>query len=233
MTAIPLAAPATVLQPVAVRPTAPVDRPFDPGSLAPTPAVAAADHLGRVVASALAKAQLQVPYLGPHPLVVERRLYHPEGNRWLVCRAQDDPLVARGLPLPAPARAQLDRLVKAGFDFPYLYLAHELPDGKPASRLHLATPFEVVDAATATALLGDAPAPASSLKRAEQLDRVIGRGAQALGRAGTSVARSAAAIAAAPLALVDPIVFGAVIAPGTPPRPGTPAAWFLLTRWHW
>ena len=46
---------------------------------------------------------------------------------------------------------------------------------------------------------------------------------------------AALTVATVPVALItlDPVLFGVVVAPGRPLRPGEPAAWFVLAAWNY
>jgi hypothetical protein len=200
------------------------------------------DETEQVVALA-GKAGVELESLGVHPIFTETRLYTGPHTSWVLAPAGDDPLLRRGeLAIPRQQRRALTRLLKAGLDFPVVYVAHEVPTAQLA-RAGLRSPvprpggFTAVDLATSLWLVDSVPVPA----RTAQVSRHLGAGAGALLKvlglavpvAGAIAGATALASGAAMRALaLDPIVFGA----WTLDRrtdPGTLAAWFVLARWLW
>jgi hypothetical protein len=199
------------------------------------------DESEQVVAAA-GRAGVELECLGVHPLFTGTRLYPGPERSWVLAPAGEDPLVRRGeLAIPGPERRALARLLKAGLDFPGVYVAHEVATARLAGAGLPAPPrpgaFTPLDPATSLRLVDPVPVPARTARVARHLGagagallRVLGLAAPVAGAvAGATVAAGGAAMRA--LAL-DPIVFGA----WTLDRrtdPGTPAAWFVLARWLW
>lgn len=167
--------------------------------------------------------KIAAPHLGEAPLFMGHRRCAGEPNDWVLVNAAVDPLVhgAGGLPVPRTILTELKLLERQGPRFDALYLAHEiapgsLDDGEPLRRRHLAPP----------------PA-ATALRTAGLLGR-LGQVAWAAALAPIAAVGLAGLIAAAPstaLAGLDPVLLGAVVAPGHAIAEGAWAAWFLIARW--
>jgi len=131
----------------------------------------------------------------------------------------------------------------AGIYFPRIYVAHELLP-KQAERLRdqvtgSGLQLEVAEAAE---LVGPNPQPPEALARGEQMahrSQQIVTGLQTAGKVVVGVVvgavvipvAAAAAVLAAPLAMVDPIILGAI--PAGSEQPGEPASWYRLVSWDW
>jgi len=177
---------------------------------------------------------------GIHPIPRDLELRRRGSEEWLLCRWDDDPVVVRKgyLPLPAPIRRSLNSLTEAGIDFRTVMIAHQTTaDTMPMTPAEiLRAPAHPVAQEVAARLVRD-PAPhPEAINRARRVAadasrarRAVLTGCRALGMglAGLAVAPLA------PLALLDPILFGAVTMPGVPHEVGRPAAWFVLGRWEW
>ena len=222
--------PALALQPTPLSPAAP----SSPAAFPSTRLQPQLEELGGAVERHAADRGLEVEFLGVEPLFSQPRIYGEGTSPWVLCPAAADPLIQAGLPIPAVQRRRLDAIVKAGMDFPHLYLAHEVTEGR--SHLRERPSFEHCRTLTedeTKRLIVRPDAPAATRKSAKRVDQV----ARGVGR-GIGLAATGAAIAvAAPLALLadglDPAVLGVLTLPGSGHKPGTPAAWFLLARWDW
>lgn len=173
--------------------------------------------------------------IGIEPIFDEVRLYH--GARpWIVAPMKRDPMVGSRIPMPQRSRTELSKLIKAGFDFPTIYVAHEL-DGdqvEPHQRSE-GGHSRLTDAATSR-LLPQAPPPRRATSAAARMETNARLAEKTLIRTGKTLGAAAIAplvVAAAAFAHLDPAVLGVVTLPHLPPRPGTPGAWFVLTHWNW
>lgn len=197
-----------------------------------------------------------IDYLGIAPLFTDTRLYHGPKTDWVLSLADDDPQAVGGLPVPRAQLRNLRKLVKAGLDFPVLYIAHEVPRAATAgvglepkisptaapTRSGLVVKqasFTPIARETAARLVAAPPPPVRTTRTSKALGTITHTTLRGLGTAAKGVGIAAAAVAAAPLALgalavsgLDPVLFGAL--PATPdPRPGDPAAYFVLAHWDW
>lgn len=196
--------------------------------------------LERQAPTLIAEASLagtEIDFLGINPIFNESRLYEGGGevNDWIFgpADAHEDVVV------PRKERQTLKRLAEAGFDFPLIYIAHEVPKSKTKELGHNnGTGHTVLDAEVAKELVGPVPPPAASVALGDRLAassvqvvKNLRRGAIAAGAAVAApvVLAGGALIGAAQL--LDPVVIGAI--PALTSRPGQPAAWFLLARWGW
>jgi hypothetical protein len=206
--------------------------------------VALRDETQRVVAQAR-RAGVELTCLGSHPLFPETRLYPGPVTSWVLAPAYDDPLVRRGeMAVPKPELRILARLLKAGLDFPAVYVAHEVPTDRLAraglpSDLRVLQPgsFATLDVAASQRLVDQVPVPARTARVARQLGTGAGTLLKLLGLAVPAAsavvgATASAGAAAMRMLALDPMVLGA----WTLDRrtdPGTPAVWFVLARWLW
>lgn len=161
---------------------------------------------------------------------------------WVVMPLEHDPLWQQGrYPMPERNRRELAGILQLR-DFAGTYTAHELPEGG-YERLRS-------DPRALPELV--APETNPELKRLSHSLDAVDRRRQRLAELGKSAAPfvagagialvpllvmgtvAVASVAAAPLALADPIIFGVV---QDPPdgglHPGRPAAFIALTAWHW
>ena len=200
------------------------------------------EHLSQTVSEAAAALGINLTPVGSDALFRGVRLYDEGGPApWIVARADDDPMVAAGLPIPKRQRAQLEATVAAGFDFPSVYVAHELQPGNSDSSRALAkgVGYRYVEPHEVSLLLPGAPAPTETTRTATRLDRRAKQAHRMLITAGTGLAGAISIVAAAPvlaissLASLDPAILGAVTLPGTPHHPGNRAAWFIIAHWSW
>ena len=187
------------------------------------------------VATALEQVEMDVPCLGLATLFDEERVYPGPDRDWVLLPLAEDPSYRQhdGFATLPRVISRLERIRDAGIEFDTLYIAHELPKGilepgKPFDRRWLLPP----------------PSP-KTRHLSERLGDAVQKSfrvAAAPLRAGAMVTAAAGAVAAAaggamaPLMLlallaVDPILFGAVIAPRRTVAPGELAAWFKLASW--
>jgi hypothetical protein len=199
------------------------------------------DRGGERLVKSARVAGADITYLGIAPLFAEPTAYAGQLTDWVI-----GPVVDRSdSVIPQAEREKLVRLVRAGLDFPLVYVAHEVPkgrlplDGKASS--------VTVDRATAAAAVGPAPLTPEAVAAAERLSGNSRRILTVLRKAAPIAAGivavpvvAAAAVAAAPIMLaaallagLDPIVFGVIPANPGAPRPGEPAAWYILAQWNW
>lgn len=162
------------------------------------------------------------------PLFAGWRLY-PRGARYdyVFCNVAEDPLFhdPDRFPIPQATLAQLERLHTTGLgrEFDLLYVVHEVEKGSVREGEPL-DPDKLVP-------------PSPRVRRSsERMGRVslglwLGAAAPLLAGVGAAVASPAIAFAA-PLAL-DPLLLGAVVAPGRAVREGEMAVWFYLAQWSY
>lgn len=169
-----------------------------------------------------------VQSLGFHPLFDHIRLVEARGSDWLIFPMDQDPIYRSGqFPTPRRVLQHLKSVDRAGAHFDSLYVAHEIPKGvakrgKEAEVLRIIAPPPPSDIVQLSATLGRvsmgsllAAFPASALANAVKTGLALG-----------------AVVAAAPLFLLDPIIFGAVTEKGST-EAGEPAFFFVLASWKW
>lgn len=196
--------------------------------------VAELEQTAKYIVEATARSEHRIDFLGVEPLR-HTSVWYPGHRPWVVCPAKHDPLVAAGLPIPRRQRVALAGLVKSGYDFGHLYLAHEIaPQVAPPMAAGKPEPdgaIPISDAEVARLVIRP-EAPAAARQTAARL----GRMSRTIGNAAAAAAAGAGAIALAPMALLDgldPAVLGAVVRPCDHGRSRPPAAWFLLAHWNW
>ena len=131
---------------------------------------------------------------------------------------------------------------EAGIYFPQIYVAHELqPEQVEQLRGQVDGGLEL-EAVEAAELVGPNPQPPAALARGERMahhSQQIVTGLQTAGKVVVGVVvgavvipvAAAAAVLAAPVAMVDPVVIGAI--PAGLEQPGQPASWYRLVAWDW
>lgn len=188
------------------------------------------EHIAAAIQRSASQRGLALEFLGLEPLFTKPRLYGEGHAPWVLCPASSDPMVAAGLPIPSRQRRQLTAFVNAGMDFRHVYLAHEIAERSVhRARRPVLDHFRTLSDLEAEQLIARPEAPAATRRTARRIDQV----ARACGR---GLATTAAAVAAAPLVLLDgldPAVLGAVTLLEARDKPHAPAAWFLLAHWDW
>ena len=187
------------------------------------------------------RAGVDITYLGIAPIFAEHRAYPGQHTDWIIGPAGSSDTI-----IPAAEKKQLQKLVHVGIDFPLVYFAHEIPNGRiaiPGEMTNTAKPQPVtLDQQTAAQAIGPVPPPAGTSALAERLGHQLPAPAGHAPRRRAyrrSHCRRTLVIAAAPFALagaalaagLDPIVFGVI--PAGAPVPGQPAAWYVLAQWAW
>lgn len=215
--------------------------PAPPSSLEPVVARCVAT-LERRAPEAVATAHdvgVEIEHLGIAPLFAEPRFYEGDGeNDWIFGPANQPEDVV----VPRRERRELTRLVEAGFDTPYVYIAHEVPKNRTADlRAAAATGKRDLVPARVAELVGPVPPPAESVALDKRLSRRSTQVTNAARRALLVTGAAAAGVVAAPvvliggalaaLATVDPVLVVAV--PAISGKPGAPASWFVVARWDW
>ena len=154
------------------------------------------------------------------------------GRPWVLLPFNKDPLRNRagGYALPEQVAKDLQRIADTGVAFDRLAVAHELAETPQAARLLAAAGPRGVEITErqAARLIGKVPPTPELQRRAKALDATVLR---ALTLAGRGLATAGAA-ALAPLAGVDPILFGVVGVDGEP-TPGHAALYYPLVAWVW
>ncbi len=183
---------------------------------------------------------MDIRYLGIAPLFDEPRAYTGQQTDWIIRPADPSDAI-----IPAGQLDRLQRLVHAGLDFPWVYVAHEIPKDRLALPTGTNHPPVTLDQAAAAEAVGPTPPPAETSALAARLghssQQLLTVLRTALPIAG-AIAAAPFVIAAAPLlaagaavaglaAALDPIVFGVI--PASDPVPGEPAAWYILAQWTW
>jgi hypothetical protein len=182
---------------------------------------------------------VEIEHLGIAPLFAEPRFYEGEGeNDWVFGPAdQPDDVV-----VPRREGRELTRLVEAGIEAPYVYIAHEVPKDRTADlRAAAAAGKRELTPVQAAELVGPVPPPAESVALDERLSRRSRQVTDAARRTLLVVGAAAAGVVAAPvvlvggalagLATIDPVLIVAV--PAISGKPGAPASWFIVARWDW
>lgn len=158
--------------------------------------------------------------------------YFPGPQRdWYFMPLQDDPLWGHrhGYPMPERVLMDLRRLQAAGIEFDGgLFPAHDAykSSGSPQATLEMIAPPPSPKAQATSARLGGT---ATKFFRAATLPMLgLGAGLMAAGAVAT------AAVGAASMLALDPILFGAVrlVHPRTPKDP-VPAAFVYISHWSW
>jgi hypothetical protein len=173
---------------------------------------------------------LPMQRIGSHPLFSGYRHYASNPHDWVLVNLADDPLYhdPDGFPIPQAVLRQLHTLAHHGVTFDTLAVAHEIPQGQLTAGQPL----------TAAVLC---PNPAAVAHRNATW---IGRFAQigsALALApltawqtlGALMQRTAATAPSRPSLALDPILLGALVAPGRPIQPGEPARWITIAAWQY
>jgi hypothetical protein len=165
--------------------------------------------------------------LGFHPLFNHIRLIEAPQSDWLIFPMEKDPLYRQGkFPVPRKVLKHLRAVDGSGASFDALYIAHELPknlikQGDETSVLKAIAPAPPRDVVQLSAKLGRISV--GTLLGAFNIPWMdVAKTGLALG----------AIVAAAPLLILDPVIFGA-ITPRTPARVGDPSFFFLLASWEW
>lgn len=171
-------------------------------------------HRERELIGRAAAAGLPVRPLGLAPLFSPARRICGADCDWLVFNAAHDPLLRHrdGFPVPREQLRTLRALRRAQIDVDAIYLAHAVPHG----------------AAAASVVPPPARRALHTAGRIGALSRTIWALATMPLLAGGALAGAASFQSARGL---DPLVLGAVVAPGEPIGPGTLGAWLLLAQW--
>jgi len=214
------------------------------GQLRPA-AMARVTTLERQAPQLVARAKdagVEIQFLGTSQLFAEHRFYPGPETDWVFGPADEHEEIV----VPRPQRQALKRLVDAGIDFPFTYIAHEVPKSKslvvPATTPGTTSgAMTMLDRADAAALVGPVPAPVGAVELGNQLGQRSTQILNGAARAVPIIGAIALGVVAAPfvlvagaiasLAMVDPIVFGAVPALGD--EPGQPACFYQLVAWEW
>lgn len=190
-------------------------------------------------------AGIDITFLGIMPLFRDIRAYAGPHTDWIIRPADDqtDAIV------PKAQRETLRRLVRAGINFPLVYIAHEIPKGRLALPSHAVDMPEPQPATVEQAVAADAIGPVPPSADTTALAQRLGRSSQHLLTALRTALPIAGAIVATPILIasapfllagaavgalavgLDPIIFGVI--PADLARPGQPAAWYVLARWEW
>ncbi len=184
------------------------------------------------------RAGVDLRYQGISPLFDETLAYAGDDADWVIgpMRPSEIPVV------PRSQQEALRRLDAWGLRFPVLYVAHEVPDGQAFAQtggdlqtVRQVRPSEMPE------LVGPTPPPVVVTKVADHLSEKAEQILSAIRRASVVVGTTAMAALAAPvvaagsaaaaIATIDPIIFGAV--PAVSAREGEPAAWYVLAKWDW
>lgn len=180
------------------------------------------------------RAGVPIEYIGIAPTFDAPRQYH----NWVIAPVhmerswRED----RKMAVPTPQLLDLLRLQKAGVDFSDVYIAHEFALPSQPTQSH-GNSISVSDEAL-RALDTPCPPPRGVVQSAASIGGATAAFYSMLARALPLVVGGVAAVAVAPvvaavaLGRLDPIVFGALFEDDEP-RPGKPAAFFVLARWEW
>jgi hypothetical protein len=203
----------------------------DAGRLQPAAAAELGHRTAALVEQARA-ARVPVTVLGLAALPHRPRYYPTRRGDWVLLRAEDDPLVqARALPIPRRPRRQLARLHRAGIQVDDLLVAHELPAGLASEVLpgsgRAAMDLRPRDLRALIEHPGPSRATVALAETGGWIAGVTGRAV----RGGAVAAGGALAGAASLAAMVDPIVFAALVGGVVRGRPV--GSVIELVRWEW
>ncbi len=178
-------------------------------------------------------------------------LYNEHGSRPLMfADADHDPMFLAGHGIPAANRAAINKAARSGYNFPNVYILHELPPSA-FHRGDIAAPKTLrwVDRDEARQLLPPAPPSPATSRTAEHLGRGAELATATARKLVTGFGLALGAIVAAPIAAgvvttaavgglllasaLDPVVLGALTLPGAGGTTGTPAVFFVVTQWEW
>ena len=176
--------------------------------------------------------ELPCQFLGIMPLFDGHHVYQGSERDCGLMRLEEDPLYQSrdGYPMPTQVKERLASIQDAGIDFDAIYVAHEvekgsLVEGRPID------PLAVI------------PPPAPSIRRrskqlgsiAAKLFKVAAAPLLAWSAASLAVASAGAVAAVGAMAapLLDPVIFGVVVRPGSRPGPGELGCWFHLAQWRY
>jgi hypothetical protein len=140
---------------------------------------------------------------------------------WLILPEDLDPLYQEGkLAAPKEARARVDVLLRAGVQFDYLAIAHEVPTGS----------FARIRTSAQLQELLSPPTPRSL----SVLATITGCIIEAAWSVGTFMSRRKVFVEPMPLLApqYDPALFGAVVT-NPPARVGAAALFYLIARWKY
>lgn len=175
------------------------------------------------------KAGVEIEHLGISSLFDKPRLYGGVETDWII-----GPATGHDLVVPDEAAERLARLPRAGIDMPLIYVGHEVAKDRTAGLAPSpGLGFRELEPAKARELIGPVPAPAEVERISNQLEGPSAKILNGIYRTGAAAGTVAAAVAAAPLLLLelDPIVLGAI--PAGEGNVGEPASWYLLAKWVW
>ena len=162
---------------------------------------------------------ITISTLGESPLFTQLKLIRGEITDVAIVPAEQDPLLATGkFPLPRTVGNQLRAMELAGvpLDLLHTYVAHEVPVDSVVEGGVI--PLEVIKP----------PAPAKTVRTSERLGKIAHITTSTLLK-GALVAAAAPAVftGMTMLALLDPVIFGAIA-----DERGM-ATWFALAQWTW
>jgi hypothetical protein len=173
--------------------------------------------------------QLPVFPLAVAPLFSWWRLYTKSPRYdYVFCNLAEDPLFSDpdGFPIPQAVLRHLHRLQEAGLsqEFEMLYVVHEVKKGTVRKGEPL----------TADKLVPASPKVqrASRLFGALSMGLWLGTAVPLVVGAGVGLGMASAGLILPALAL-DPLLMGAMVAPGRPVRAGEQAVWFYLAHWRY
>jgi len=169
---------------------------------------------------------LPIRCLGTMLLFSGHRVYPGQRRDWVMINVAEDPLFndRDGFPVPGRVLQQLRTIEKSGLNFNAIYAAHEVERGA----VREGEPINVV------ALLPPPP------RTTQRLSRWFGRVGLGLWSAATLPLGLSIVIGSllvtglrtsANIAVLDPILLGAIVSPGRPVVPGEQAVWFYLAHW--
>lgn len=178
------------------------------------------------------RAGCTLTFVGTMPLFDGYRLYSGASSDWCLLNLADDPLMRAtdGYPMAQATLQRLRRLRQIGVAVDTLVVAHELPKGRIEPGEHLRAehlvPAPARGARRRAAVLG----VAASLLARSALAPALGLG---LLGAGALTAAAQFGVAAGTAVVLDPVLFGAIVAPGRPVRAGELARWLYLDHWYY
>ena len=179
--------------------------------------------------------RLPCQYLGTMPLFAGHRVHQGAERDWALMPLAEDPLYQdrHGYPMPTQVMETLGSILDTGVTFDVIYVAHEVERDAIVEG-------QLIDPRTVM----PPPAP-SAQRRSKQLGSLaatlfkvaaaplLAWGAASLAVGAATAATAAAASAVGAMALLDPVILGVVVRPGSQPQPGEPGCWFYLAHWRY
>ncbi len=170
---------------------------------------------------------LPIRFLGYAPIIDKTRVFAGIETDWVMTNLESDPLYLAGgkrLMAPRAVKAELSRIVAAGLDWDAYFIAHEIPTGSMQSGQDI--PPELVIP----------PEHHQSVQRVQKYASRVTQMWTALTEGTLKVAEigmGAVAMAASPLLLLDPVLFGVQVEKEWRIEGYPVGRFYSLVSWNW